>query len=149
MLDLKNLDVFSDYSADEIYACHVLEHFGRFEINEVLSEWNRVLKKEGVLRLAVPNFEEIVKEFLENNDVNTLMGLLYGGQDYEYNFHKYCFTFDSLKKLLEDNGFYNVKLYDWQDFLPAGYDDFSRSYLPHMNFENGRLMSLNVTANKR
>ena len=77
------------------------------------------------------------------------MGLLYGGQDYEYNFHKYLFTFDSLKKLLEDNNFYNVKSYDWKDFLPKGYDDFSRAYLPHMDFENGRLMSLNVTANKR
>ncbi|MDR2966376.1 MAG: methyltransferase domain-containing protein [Methanobacteriaceae archaeon] len=149
VLDLKNLNVFIDNSIDEIYACHVLEHFGRFEINNVLSEWNRVLKKEGVLRLAVPNFEEIVGEFLENSNVDAIIGLLYGGQDYKYNFHKYCFTFDSLSKLLEDNGFYNVNIYDWKDFLPEGYDDFSRAYLPHMDFENGRLMSLNVTANKR
>ena len=28
-------------------------------------------------------------------------------------------------------------------------DDCSRAYLPHMDFENGRLMSLNVVARKR
>ena len=45
-------------------------------------------------------------------------------------------------------GFSNVERYDWRDFLPPGYDDYSRSYLPHMDFDHGRLMSLNVVAVK-
>jgi len=34
---------YDDSSVDEIYASHVLEHFGRHEFMDVLKEWNRVL----------------------------------------------------------------------------------------------------------
>lgn len=76
------------------------------------------------------------------------MGLLYGGQNYEYNFHYQTYDFQRLKDLLQHAGFSEVERYDWRDFLPEGYDDYSRSYLPHMDFEQGRLMSLNVIAKK-
>lgn len=73
---------------------------------------------------------------------------LYGGQDYEYNFHYQVFNFERLKSKLEQSGFYDVRRYDWKDFLPDGFDDFSPSYLPHMDFKHSRLMSLNVYAKK-
>ncbi len=76
------------------------------------------------------------------------MGLLYGGQDYEYNYHYCTFDFQLLKEKLEHAGFTDIERYDWKEFLPDGYDDFSRAYLPYMDFENGRLMSLNVKARK-
>ena len=40
--DIRSLP-FKDGSVDEIYACHVLEHFGRNEFKAVLNEWVRVL----------------------------------------------------------------------------------------------------------
>jgi len=55
------LDMFSDNSADLIYACHILEHFGRHDIQKVLKEWYRVLKPNGVLRVCVPDFDATVK----------------------------------------------------------------------------------------
>ena len=58
------------------------------------------------------------------------------------------YDFARLEKLLKAAGFVKVERYDWRDFLPADYDDYSRSYLPHMDFDNGRLMSLNITAKK-
>ena len=62
--DLSNLSMFDDNTIDEIYACHLLEHFTREEISngEILTEWYRVLKSGGILRIAVPNFEAIVEE---------------------------------------------------------------------------------------
>lgn len=72
-----------------------------------------------------------------------------GGQKNEYDYHYTVFDFDSLKEALEDVGFTDVKRYDWREFLPEGFDDYSRSYLPHMDFDNGKLMSLNVTAVKK
>jgi hypothetical protein len=75
-------------------------------------------------------------------------GLLYGGQRDQYDFHKITFDFASLKAALELAGFKDVKRYNFNEFLPEGFDDWSRSYLPHMDFEHGRLMSLNVTAVK-
>lgn len=147
--DAKDLSMILDNEVDEIYACHVLEHFHKDEIKIVLKEWYRVLKKGGVLRLAVPNFEMIVEEYSENKNLNKLLGLLYGGQNYKYNFHYTVFDYKLLKQYLEENNFIDINYYDWKEFLPENFDDFSRAYLPHMDFENGRSMSLNVTARKK
>ena len=100
------------------------------------------------MRIAVPDFEAIVEEYLSSRDLERVMGLLYGGQNYEYNFHYQTYDFKRLSDLLRRAGFLQVERYDWRDFLPPGYDDYSRSYLPHMDFEHGRLMSLNVVATK-
>ena len=143
-----DLSIFEDNSIEEIYACHLLEHFGRHEVDKVLKEWNRVLMPSGGVHIAVPNFEAVVKIYQENHNLKSVIGPLYGGQDYEYNYHKCTFDFDLLKEKLENAGFTDVEKYDWRDFLPEGYDDYSRAYLPHMDFENGTLISLNVKARK-
>jgi len=147
--DAKDLSFLEDGCVGEIYACHILEHFNRHEIEGVLVEWNRVLRNGGLLRISVPDFSAVVDEYRENSDLNIVLGLLYGGQDHEYNFHYQAYDLKRLTKLLEQAGFSEVKEYEWSDFLPAGFDDFSRAYLPHMDFENGRKMSLNIIATKR
>lgn len=143
-----DLSIFSDNSIEEIYACHILEHFKRHEVDNVLKEWNRVLIPYGILRVAVPDFEAIVGYYNDTGDVYKIMGLLYGGQNYEYNFHYVCFDYKSMSERLSNAGFENIRRYEWREFLPPDYDDFSRAYLPHMDFENGRLMSLNIICNK-
>lgn len=144
-----DLSMIEDNTIEEIYACHVLEHFKRHEIDKALKEWNRGVKSGGGVRIAVPDFEALASLYLEDkNSLGKIMGLLYGGQNYEYNFHYQAFDFNRIKELLNNNGFYDVQRYDWRDFLPEGFDDFSRAYLPYMDFENGRLMSLNVVAKK-
>ena len=100
------------------------------------------------MRIAVPDFESIVREYIESKNLDIVMGLLYGGQGYESNFHYQAYDYSRIKRLLLAAGFQQVDRYDWRDFLPDGYDDFSRAYLPHMDFENGRLMSLNIIARK-
>ena len=100
------------------------------------------------MRIAVPNFEAIVEEYLSSKNLELVMGLLYGGQNYKYNFHYQAYDFKRLSALLKGVGFREVERYDWREFLPPNYHDFSRAYLPHMDFEHGRLMSLNVAAKK-
>ncbi len=85
---------------------------------------------------------------MSSKNLELIMGLLYGGQNYEYNFHYQAYDFNRLSDLLKEVGFSKIERYDWKDFLPPDYDDFSRAYLPHMDFEKGRLMSLNVIAIK-
>ena len=46
---IDRLDMFADDSVDLIYASHVLEQFGRYQIFDVVSEWFRVLRSGGVL----------------------------------------------------------------------------------------------------
>ena len=144
----RDLGQFSDESIEEIYASHVLEHFKRSETVNVLLEWNRVLAKGGTIRLAVPDFAAIVAEYTTSKTLDGCQGLLFGGQTYDFNFHHMAFDFALLQKFLQDANFTNIELYDWRDFLPADYDDYSRAYLPHMDFANGRAMSLNVIAVK-
>jgi len=146
--DILDLSMFEDNSIDLIYVCHVLEHFKRYEIERVLTEWYRVLKPCGILRVAVPDFEAIVKAYKKYMDIELIMGLLYGGQDYEYNFHHVAFDFKYLEKILKKIGFKNIHRYDWRKTIHKNYDDFSQAYIPHMDKEHGILMSLNVEAEK-
>lgn len=147
--DISRLDFIENNSVDEIYASHVLEHFKRHLIKDVLLEWNRILKPNGILRISVPNFESIVKHYNEHKDITKLIGLLYGGQDYDYNFHHVCFDFNYLKKILEECNYINTYEYDWRNFLPDTFDDYSKAYLPHLDFKNGTLMSLNIVSEKK
>ncbi|HPE06192.1 MAG TPA: methyltransferase domain-containing protein [Smithellaceae bacterium] len=146
---LDDLSIFKSDSVDLIYASHVLEHFKRYECKTALREWHRVLRPGGTLRLAVPDFEAIVKIYQEKKDVELLIGLLYGGQDYQYNYHHIVFDFESLSKLLSSVGFVNIHRYDWKQTIHKDYDDYSQAYLPHMDKDHGLLMSLNVECNKK
>jgi len=139
---------FDDSIVDLIYASHVLEHFGRHKVQDVLEEWCRVLKPGGTLRLAVPDFESICMMYAEDRELINVYGLLMGGQQYEYNYHKSVFDYESLNDILFFSGFENVRRYDWRDTIHKDYDDYSQSYLPHMDKKNGTLMSLNIEAIK-
>lgn len=147
--DIKKLTMFKDSSIDEIYACHVFEHFQKKEVEDVLKEWFRILKKEGILRISVPDFESIAKLYCTNNyNIELFNGLVCGGQKNEYDFHYNIYDEKYLTIILKKVGFIEVRRYDWRDFLPENYDDYSRAYIPHMDFDNGILVSLNILAKK-
>ena len=63
-------------------------------------------------------------------------------------FHKTTYDFDSLSSLLTQCNFSQVNYYNWKDTEHAEYDDHSQAYIPHMDKENGTLISLNVEAVK-
>lgn len=146
--DVSTLETFEDNSADEIYACHVLEHFGRHKTHDVLSIWNKKLKPGGILRVSVPNFRAICDWYFISNNINDVLGLLVGGQKDEFDYHKVVFDFHSLANMLRQAGFEDIDYYDWNDLDHSYLDDYSQAYLPHMQKESGMLMSLNVIAKK-
>lgn len=145
--DIRNLP-YADASVSEIYACHVLEHFGRHEVMGVLSEWARVIEDGGSIYLAVPDIDSAISYYTKNGDLSLLYGQFWGGQKDMHDYHKIGFTFKTLESLLLKNGFENVSRYDAFTYLPKDFDDYSKSYLPHMDF-SGHLLSLNVSATKR
>lgn len=147
---IDDLSMIEANSCDLVYACHVLEHFKRRTVNRVLEEWNRVLKPGGILRLALPDFEACAKLYVAGKaTLHEVTGPIVGGQTYLYNFHYSIFDFASLKIMLEETGYTDVKRYDWRKTEHADVDDFSQAYLPHMDKENGTLVSLNVEAAKK
>lgn len=142
---------FGDNSADIIYASHVLEYFDRAEVVLVLEEWFRVLKQGGTLRLAVPDFEQMVRLYFSRMfSLDNFLGPLYGKMQMGDGtiYHKTCYDFVSLKNLLEKIGFKNIRLWDWRNTEHSQHDDCSRAYIPKMDFENGTLISLNTECEK-
>lgn len=135
-------------SVDEIYACHVVEHVGRHEIKGTLIVLHDLLKPgSGVLRLSVPDLEAAIRLYNEGVPLfPTLYGQFWGGQKNDHDYHMVGFDLKTLQRMLEDVGFTEIRRYNWRTFLPDGFDDYSRSYLPHMDFENGTLLSLNISA---
>jgi len=148
---INDLSQFSDNSVDLIYSSHVISYFDRTEIIPVLNEWYRVLKPNGILRLAVPDFFQIAKLYSNDNvSLDKFVGPLYGkmkmGNDFIY--HKTVYDFNSLKNVLESCRFNECKLYDWRLTEHCMFDDHSQAYIPHMDKENGTLISLNVECKK-
>ena len=56
---------FTDHSFDAVYHSHVLEHFSKDDGEIFTAECFRVLKPGGVLRIAVPDLETIVRNYLK------------------------------------------------------------------------------------
>lgn len=55
---------FADESFDVVYHSHVLEHFPKDEVPFFLSECWRVLRPEGILRVVIPDLEQIARLYL-------------------------------------------------------------------------------------
>jgi hypothetical protein len=102
----------------------------------------------------VPDFEALVDVYLTYKNLDLIHGPLYGrmiiktlnGEKLIY--HKTCYDFESLKRLLEQCGFIDIHRYDWRKTEHKDYDDYSQAYIPHMDKEKGKLISLNVETKK-
>jgi SAM-dependent methyltransferase len=64
MHDLTRGLPFDDGSVDAVYHSHLLEHFDSALAERLLLEVKRVLKPNGVQRIAVPDFEEAARRYL-------------------------------------------------------------------------------------
>lgn len=118
LCDLRKLEFENDF-ADEILSVHVIEHFYRWEIEDLLTEWKRVLKPGGKIVIECPNIISAAHTILKNRNqlsgidsqVKESLWVLYGDPQWKdpYMIHRWGYSPESLKKLLEDNGFENVR----------------------------------------
>jgi len=150
VMDIMDIDnMYIENSVDAIYICHVLEHFEIKTAKILLKKMFKILKKDGILRLSVPDFEAISNLYQKTHNLKELLGLLYSNHDIPYDGHYTIWDFDQLSnQLINEIGFAEINRYDWRETEHAEMDDFSQAYLPHMDKENGTLMSLNVEAKK-
>lgn len=138
---------YEDKSVDFIYASHVLAYFDREEAEMVLNEWHRVLKDGSTLRVATPDFKAMNALYASGEyTLDSFLGPLYGKMQMVDRtiYHKTAYDVESLKNLLLKSGFHDIIMYDWQDTVHAQFDDHSQAYLPHMDKDNGTLISLNL-----
>jgi len=112
---------FENNTIEEVYSRHVVEHFTLKEILKVFKEWNRVLKRDGVIYIICPNLTWHLKQVLEGTHESFYekssgknarywgFGSLFGWQQDEFDVHKFGYYFNLLKDILEDLGFDQVE----------------------------------------
>jgi SAM-dependent methyltransferase len=114
LCDLHELTPFEDASADEILAVHVVEHFWRWEVVDVLKEWVRVLKPGGKMILEAPNLISACQAVLADPETATLPGsegqrsmwVLYGDPGWRdpLMVHRWGYTPKSLARVMWEAG---------------------------------------------
>lgn len=109
---------FPDESVDKIFNQHLIEHFPRRKLPEVLKEWFRVLKKGGKTEIICPNLSYIAKHWIHGTiDKKQLREWIYGGQTYPENFHYNGFDYDLIEEEFLGAGFAMInRLEDYFSF---------------------------------
>ena len=107
----------ADGSIETIRASHVLEHFSHLEVAAVFADWVRVLAPGGRIRIAVPDFEKIVRDYLDGKEFD-IQGYTFGGQTDERDAHKCGFDRELLTELFLGAGL--ERIHDWTSEIQDG-----------------------------
>ena len=117
--DIRSLAGIPDSFADEVLAVHVVEHFWRWEVLDVLKEWCRVLKPGGKMVLECPNLRSACEEFLRDDERGALPGpegqrtmwVFYGDPRWRdpLMVHRWGYTPVSLARIMHEAGLVNLK----------------------------------------
>lgn len=101
-----------DGCAVELHSYHFLEHVYAWEAPALLGEWHRLLKAGGRLILELPNLEAACRNMLAGMNDQLVMFPLYGDPKTMDVFmcHRWGYTPETVRKLLEGNGFTKVKV---------------------------------------
>lgn len=145
---ISNLKPFRDNSVDLIYASHCIETFSPLKIPDILSEWYRVLKPGGIVRIAVPDFDKIIELYLAaNRNIEVIRPFLMGEQNHKLSIHMSIFNRQSLSCLLKQAGFINIQ--EWHPGSSAITNMLDRSRL--LVYVNAKMypISLNLEAIKK
>lgn len=110
--DVQALPMFRTGSVDLLYASHLIEHIERHELRAVLTEWNRVLKKGGVLRFGVPDFDALIEIYTASGkNVHSIENQLLG-QERPYDDHHSIWNMEYAQEILQSVGFTTIRRWD-------------------------------------
>jgi len=137
-LDAKDLSEFPEGTVNAIYAGQLLEHFDYQEVQDVLAEWRRALRKGGYLIVHLPDMEALINlasdwingrsdkvkviqtkswEVIPDSEElwvtiwTSLMASIYGNQCGPGQYHKWGYCAKYLAKGLTELGFKVRKIY--------------------------------------
>ncbi len=112
--DLTKSIPFPDNTINNIYSSHFFEHLTYNQSEILLKECFRVLKKGGIIRIAVPSLDQEVQEIklalyaYENGDFHKIQKYVTSessGYNSIFNNHRFMFNYQLIFKHLEKVGF--------------------------------------------
>jgi predicted SAM-dependent methyltransferase len=119
-------------SCEGIYSSHMLEHLDRNEADKFLEEAYRILRPNGIIRMAVPDIRKQIKQYNESGDADAFVEathmcvprptslaqkvrlLLVGTRHHQWMYDGY-----SLSRLIHKHGFIEAEV------MPPGKTKFS------------------------
>lgn len=125
---------YADNSVDIIESYHVIEHFPvclQANLNsaygekyaaliQVLEEWKRVLKKDGLLVIEMPDLDKVVEEYrtADESRKEELLLSIYGSfrNNNDNDYHRWGANEYRLRYMLEKAGFRNITFCEPQDY---------------------------------
>lgn len=98
---------FETDQVDEIFSAHLLEHFPQEQLTrQLLPYYYDLIKSGGQFRAVVPDAEAMIHAYTKGDyPYEEMRQVVYGGQDYDGDFHFNMFTPASLAKMLTEAGF--------------------------------------------
>lgn len=118
--DLRNPLPFKDNSVDFIFHEHFLEHLTVEEARISMSDMMRVLKPGGIMRIAMPDLDDIFKLYSDSNwkkrpviknhgldFVKTRAEMV--NMSFSWWGHKWIYDWEELKRRFEEIGFKKIK----------------------------------------
>jgi predicted SAM-dependent methyltransferase len=103
---------YAPNSIEEIVASHVLEHIPHRDAIPTVKHWVSLLKVDGILRIAVPDLDKILRMMMEqkpDEEAKPYEGWIMGGQTDTDDFHKSLWNEGKLRQLLEECGLENIQ----------------------------------------
>ncbi|SOD81198.1 class I SAM-dependent methyltransferase [Spirosoma fluviale] len=127
---------FSENSFEVVYHSHILEHFSKADGKQFIQECYRVLKPNGTIRIAVPDLEQIVREYTKNLE-KALEGDAKAPQDYEW------IMLELYDQVVRSKSGGEMADYIFQPEIPNEDYVFARLGEEARNLRKGNLASLN------
>ena len=121
---------FQDNTVDCIYTSHMLEHLSRDEAIFFLTEAYRVLKKNAILRVAIPDLRKLIDCYINDGNATKFMEKMHTHPPkldnlksklqlfaYGYRQHQWMYDGSSLSLLLKKLGFISITILKAGDTL--------------------------------
>jgi SAM-dependent methyltransferase len=117
--NIEDLPQIKNESVDLVYSSHSLEHIYFHKVPQCLSEWHRVIKKGGEVRIIVPNLKIPAQLVVEGKILEKMydspsgsvsaIDMFYGHRNHvrqnEFMAHKTGFTKESAEQILHELGY--------------------------------------------
>lgn len=114
--DLARSLPFREKTVDVFYSSHFFEHLFKKDAERLLREMQGALKEGGLIRIAVPDLAHAVGLYKDGKTKEMLENYFFVDDKSSYLArHKYMYDFESLKALLVDAGYKNVRRCNYQE----------------------------------
>ena len=151
---LTDMHAVATASVDAVYSSHNIEHVYPHEVHQVLAEFHRVLKDDGIVVLTCPDLQSVCEAVVNNKLMEPLyvspagpiapLDVLYGHRESlesgkVHMAHKTGFTFNALNAAFFQAGF----KFTFGAARPSTYDLWIVSFKQPMANEAGEKIAMN------